>query len=146
MTGSTGLDYHAQMQSEMRPDGRECFYAQSVVFHVCHATGLSPGMGIYPVVKDFEGLIKDSEWGKSMGFLGRNCIHPSHVEVVNKIFSPRPEKLERAKRVVAAIKEGREKRHGEVILDGILIGPATLIEVRRIFASAGIETEMNPHI
>jgi citrate lyase beta subunit len=65
---------------------------------------------MYHVGKDIEGLIKDSEWARSMGFIGRSCIHPSHVEPINKVFSPKPEQLDWAKRVAAAIKEGREKR------------------------------------
>ena len=59
-----------------------------------------------------------------------------------KAFSPKPEKVEWAKRVVAAIKEGREKRYGEVTLDGVLIGPPTMIEVRRIYAAAGLELDL----
>lgn len=140
--GGGGLDYHAQMQSERRPDGLEVLYARSVMLHVCHATGINPVGGMYPVVKDIEGLIKDSEWLKSMGFVGRSCIHPSHVEPINRVFGPKPEKLEWAKRVVAAIKEGREKRYGEVTLDGVLVGPPTVIEVKRIFAAAGLETDI----
>jgi citrate lyase subunit beta/citryl-CoA lyase len=143
MSGGTGLDYHALMQSDRRPDKMECFYAQSVVLHVCHSTGVSPVTGMYPVVKDIEGLIKDSEWAKSMGYIGRSCIHPSHVEPINRVFSPKPEKLEWAKRVVEAIKEGRTKGYGEVTLDGVLIGPPTIIEIKRIFASAGIETDID---
>jgi citrate lyase subunit beta/citryl-CoA lyase len=142
MMGGGGLDYHAQMQSERRPDGMENLYARSVMLHVCHAAGINPIGGVYPVVKDIDGLIKDSEWLKSMGFAGRSCIHPSHVEPINRVFSPKPEKLEWAKRVVAAIQEGREKRYGEVTLDGVLIGPPTIIEVKRIFAAAGLDTDI----
>jgi citrate lyase subunit beta/citryl-CoA lyase len=143
MGGGTGLDYRAQMQCERRADKLESVYAQSKVLTICRATGISPMTGMYPVVKDIEGLIKDSEWAKSMGFDGRSCIHPTHVEPINRVFSPSPEKLEWAKRVVAAIKEGREKRYGEVTLDGVLVGPPTIIEVKRIFARAGIETDID---
>jgi len=142
MSGGGGLDYHAQMHSERRPDGMECFYARSVLLHVSHATGTSPMSGMYPKIKDIEGLIKDCEWLKSMGFLGRSCVHPSHVKPINEAFGPKPEKLEWAKRVVAAIKEGREKGYGEVTLDGLLIGPPTIIEVKRIFASAGLDIDI----
>jgi citrate lyase subunit beta / citryl-CoA lyase len=142
MSGGAGLDYHAQMHAEKRADGMECLYGRSVVLHVAHACGISPMSGMYPVIKDIEGLIKESEWLKSMGFLGRSCIHPSHVEPINRVFSPNPEKLEWAKRVAAAIKEGREKRYGEVTLDGVLIGPPTIIEVKRIFASAGLDIDI----
>jgi citrate lyase subunit beta / citryl-CoA lyase len=143
MSGGTGLDYHALMQSERRPDKMECFYAQQVVLHACHATGVNPVTGMWPAVKDIEGLVKDCEWARSMGYTGRSCIHPSHVEPINKAFSPKPEKLEWAKRVVEAIKEGRAKGYGEVALDGMLVGPPTIIEVKRIFAASGIEVDMD---
>lgn len=143
MGGGGGLDYHAQMQSERRPDRMDSIYAQAKVLTICRATGISPMTGMYPVVKDIEGLIKDSEWAKSMGFDGRSCIHPTHVEPINRVFSPAPEKLEWARRVVAAIKEGREKRYGEVTLDGVLIGPPTIIEVKCIFARAGLSTDID---
>lgn len=142
MMNAGGLDYVAQMQADRRPDGMESFYARSHVLHVCHATGIRPVAGVYFVVKDIEGLVKDSEWHRSMGFVSRACIHPSHVETINSVFGPKPEKVEWAKRVEAAIKEGRQKGYGEVTLDGILVGPPTIIEVRRIFALAGIETDI----
>lgn len=142
MMSAGGLDYFAQMQAERRPDGMESFYARSHVLHVCHATGIRPVAGVYFVVKDIEGLLKDSEWHQSMGFISRSCIHPSHVETINRVFGPKPEKVEWAKRVAATIKEGREKGYGEVTLDGVLVGPPTIIEVRRIFAAAGIETDI----
>ncbi len=142
MMSAGGLDYFAQMQAERRPDGMESFYARSHVLHVCHATGVRPVAGVYFVVKDIEGLVKDSEWHLSMGFVSRSCIHPSHVETINRVFGPKPEKVEWAKRVEAAIKEGREKRYGEVTLDGVLVGPPTIIEVKRIFAAAGLETDI----
>jgi citrate lyase subunit beta / citryl-CoA lyase len=142
MMSAGGLDYFAQMQAERRPDGMESFYARSHVLHVCHATGVRPVAGVYFVVKDLEGLTKDSEWHQSMGFVSRSCIHPTHVEIINRIFGPKPEKIEWAKRVEAAIKEGRAKGYGEVALDGVLVGPPTIIEVKRIFAAAGIETDI----
>ncbi len=142
MMSAGGLDYFAQMQAERRPDGMESFYARSHVLHVCHATGVRPVAGVYFVVKDVEGLTKDSEWHQSMGFVSRSCIHPSHVETINRVFGPKPEKIEWAKRVEEAIKEGRKKGYGEVALDGVLVGPPTIIEVRRIFAAAGIETDI----
>jgi citrate lyase subunit beta/citryl-CoA lyase len=142
MMSAGGLDYFAQMQAERRPDGMESFYARSHVLHVCHATGVRPVAGVYFVVKDLEGLAKDSEWHQSMGFVSRSCIHPTHVEIINRVFGPKPEKIEWAKRVEAAIKEGRAKGYGEVALDGVLVGPPTIIEVKRIFALAGIETDI----
>lgn len=142
MMSAGGLDYFAQMQADRRPDGMESFYARAHLLHVCHATGVRPVAGVYFVVKDVEGLEKDSEWHRSIGFVSRSCIHPSHVETINGVFGPKPEKVEWARRVERAIKEGREKGYGEVALDGVLVGPPTIIEVRRIFAAAGIETDI----
>ena len=139
LMGGGELDYHAEMQSDNRPDRLECLYLYSTVLHVCHSTGVQPMYTIYPAVKDVDGLVEDCKWGRSMGFTGRACLHPIQVEPVNRIFGPSPEKVEWAQRVMAAVKEGREKKYGEILLDGMLIGPPTMIEVKRILEQAGLE-------
>jgi len=135
--GGGGLDYHAEMRSEPRPDRMECLYLYSTILHVCRACGIDPIYSIYPAIHDLEGLARDSEWARSMGFVGRSCLHPKQVAPVNAAFGPSPEKVDWAKRVVAAVREGRTRGYGEVTMDGVLIGPPTLIEVRRILAMAG---------
>ena len=47
-------------------------------------------------------LRKDTEIARRDGFTGRLAIHPAQVPVINEVFTPSAEQIERAKAVVAA--------------------------------------------
>lgn len=52
-----------------------------------------------------DGLKKDTELVKSIGFTGKTCIHPTHIEVINEVFSPTAEEIENANGILAAFEE-----------------------------------------
>jgi len=43
----------------------------------------TPFLGL---IIDKEGLIKGASIALSLGFKGKICIHPAHIEILNKIF------------------------------------------------------------
>lgn len=49
---------------------------------------LSPINGVYPDIKNIDGLKEDLIFAKSMGFGGSLCIHPNQVAPINEVFSP----------------------------------------------------------
>lgn len=61
--------------------------------------------------------------GQRLGFDGVLCIHPRQVEIVNRLYSPAPEALEEARRIVAAYEAALAKGQGAVLLDGKMIDP-----------------------
>lgn len=49
---------------------------------------LPPVMSVWQFISDKHGLKESTMRGRKMGFWGRLCVHPSQVEVVNRIFTP----------------------------------------------------------
>ncbi|MEV6048690.1 HpcH/HpaI aldolase/citrate lyase family protein [Streptomyces xanthochromogenes] len=47
-------------------------------------------------------LRRDAELAKELGFYGKGCVHPRHVEVINEVFTPTAEELSQARAIVAA--------------------------------------------
>lgn len=66
-------------------------------------------------------LEEESLNGKRMGFNGKQCIHPSQVQTVQSIFSPEPEEVDWAMRVVIADAKAAERGRGAWSLDGKMI-------------------------
>lgn len=66
-------------------------------------------------------LEEESRGGKRLGFNGKQCIHPSQVETVQRIFSPEPEEVEWAVRVVIADEKAAAAGRGAWSLDGKMI-------------------------
>eukprot|EP01060_Flectonema_neradi_P031443 TRINITY_DN4770_c0_g1_i1.p1 TRINITY_DN4770_c0_g1~~TRINITY_DN4770_c0_g1_i1.p1 ORF type:complete len:283 (+),score=72.05 TRINITY_DN4770_c0_g1_i1:40-888(+) len=77
--------------------------------------------GVYASYADIEGLTAQSQKAAERGYDGKTCIHPLQIEVVNKMFSPSPEVIKRARDVVAAWEEAVKNDAGIAVLDKQMI-------------------------
>ena len=59
---------------------------------------------------------------KQLGYTGMHLIHPSHVPVVNEVFSPSPEEVKHWQGLVAAMEEMRKTGGAAVTFDGDMVG------------------------
>ncbi|MFZ0681207.1 HpcH/HpaI aldolase/citrate lyase family protein [Candidatus Binatus sp.] len=83
--------------------------------------------------KDAAALIQESEIARRAGFTGKIAIHPDQVEVINDAFTPSPEDVAYADRVIEAFASGA----GTVALDGKMLDMPHLKQARRTLALAG---------
>lgn len=58
------------------------------------------------------------------------AIHPSHVPVINAVFSPGPDELARAARLVAAVEDGQGRGAGAVTFEGEMADEAMAATAR----------------
>ncbi|TIC88186.1 CoA ester lyase [Nocardioides sp. GY 10113] len=97
-------DLRADLGVTLGPDERELLYVRSQVVLVSAAARIAPP--IAPVSTDFrdlDALRRSSEALARMGFVGRACIHPAQVAVVNDVFTPSEAALAEAADVLAAL-------------------------------------------
>lgn len=71
--------------------------------------------GVHNKLDDAEGFEAECEEGRAFGFDGKSLIHPSQIEIANRVFSPTPEEVEKALRLLAAATGGAERHEGEMI-------------------------------
>lgn len=57
---------------------------------------------VYPRLADLDGLRREAELSKRLGFFGKSAIHPSQVAVINDVFAPSEESLRWARQVTDA--------------------------------------------
>ena len=91
-------------------------------------------------VQDLEGLEKDAAYARGLGFSGKACISPAHVDIVNRIFSPSEAEIAYAKDVFAAIAEAKRKGKGAIALRGKMID-APIVQRARTTLEAASEIE-----
>ncbi len=91
--------------------GDEILYARHQLAMAARAKGVDILDTPFTDVKDLDGLRADSQLVKSIGYTGKTCIHPSHIGIINEVFSPTEQELTHAKGVVEAfaqsVKEGK---------------------------------------
>lgn len=80
-------------------------------------------------IPDLDGLRAEAEDAVALGFAGTVCIHPSQVAVVRKAFRPTEEKLDWARRVLAAARHERGvfAFEGQMVDSPVLKHAATLV-------------------
>jgi citrate lyase subunit beta / citryl-CoA lyase len=71
---------------------------------------------VYVDFRNSDGLHRDTALARRDGFVGRLAIHPAQVPVINEVFTPTPEQIEKAKAVVAAF--AAQPGAGAVGIDG----------------------------
>ena len=102
------------------------------------AAGLTP-MGLIGTVADFsdaEAYRAVVRHSAKFGFEGASCIHPANVAVLNEEFSPKPEAVAHARRIVEGDKQAIAEGRGSWSLDGKMIDIPVVIRAQRLIARA----------
>ncbi|NIR31554.1 MAG: CoA ester lyase [Gammaproteobacteria bacterium] len=111
-------------------------YAQSRVVVACRAYGLRPIDGPFGDFSDPEGYVAAAKRAAVLGYEGKWAIHPSQIEQANEIFTPTQEELEKARRIVEAMKRAEDEGKGAVTLDGRLIDMASIRMAKNLLDKA----------
>jgi citrate lyase subunit beta/citryl-CoA lyase len=117
-----GEDFTADMGIQRTKAGREIEWPRAQVAIICRAAGI---LAIDTPEADYSDpvqLEQDSLLARSLGYHGKCCIHPSQVEVINRIFWPTEEEVAQARAVVELFeKEGIEKGRAAIAHQGMMI-------------------------
>lgn len=116
--------------------GEEILYARGRIVNAAYAAGVDGFDTPWTSINDLEGLKRDAELARQMGFTGKTCIHPSHAAVINSAFSPTPQEIEYARGVMAAIAKARENAEGVVSFQGKMVDAPVENMARQILAMA----------
>jgi citrate lyase subunit beta/citryl-CoA lyase len=121
-------------------------WARIQLVMVARAAGLEPPLDtVYADLADPEGLALEAEQAKRLGYQGKTCIHPSQVDVVNAIFTPSTEEVERARRLVEAFDAAEKVGTAAIQIQGRFVDYPVAAKARRIVEfAAQIERERHP--
>lgn len=129
-------DLTADLQCVRTKEGREIAYARSRIVCAARAAGVDVYDTPFTDVDDIDGLCKDIQLAKSLGFTGKAIISPRHIDYVNEFFSPTLEEIEYAKAVLETIKEAKEKGKGVVSYKGKMIDAPIVARARQVCEAA----------
>lgn len=111
--------------------GMETLALRSRVLLDVRAAGVPcPVAGLWTAIGDLEGLRAFAEQNRSLGYDGMMAVHPSHVAVINDVFSPSPEEIARYERLVAAVDEAQARGAGAITFEGDMVDEAMAARAR----------------
>jgi len=85
--------------------------------------------------RDREGIIEACREARDFGFDGATCIHPSVVPLLNEAFTPSPEKIDAARRMVAAFEAAKAQGQGAFVFDGKMVDEPVVARARALLAT-----------
>ncbi len=111
----------------LNPDypGDQWHAAISRMTVACRAYGLRPIDGPFGDIKDPEGFKLAAKRAAALGCEGKWAIHPSQVKLANEVFTPPAAEIEKAQRILEALKQAAAQGKGAAALDGRLIDAAS---------------------
>lgn len=112
-------------------------WSRARVVNAAAAAGLPlPLMAVWADVADLAGLEASCRTGRALGYAGRTAIHPRQIEVIRRAFTPGPDEVERAQRIVERVRTASADGTGAFVLeDGTFIDIAMVKAARRILAA-----------
>jgi citrate lyase subunit beta/citryl-CoA lyase len=111
----------------LNPDypGDQWHFALSRMIVACRAYGLRPIDGPFGDFSDPDGFRDAARRAAALGAEGKWAIHPSQVELANEVFSPPEAEVERARRIIEALREAEAQGKGAASVDGKMIDAAS---------------------
>lgn len=127
-----GEDFAFDMGVPRTSEGRELEYARSVVATCARAAGVVALDTPWTDIQDIDGLVADAGRARAVGFTGKFAIHPSHVEPINRVFSPSEDEVAYARKVVAAWEDAQAKGLAAVQFDGRMVDRPIVERARHV--------------
>ncbi len=125
-------DYTADIGTPRTAEGKESFFARSMVVNAAKARGIQAIDSVFSDISDMEALRNNVLASKSLGFDGMGCIHPRQIKIIHEAFAPAPEEIENAQKIVDSFYLAEEKGLGVVAVGSKMIDPPVVKRALRI--------------
>lgn len=131
-------DFIVDIGGQWTPSGEALAYARGKL--VCDARAAKATWivdGAFMNLRDEQALETESRLARVLGFNAKVAIHPRQVPVINQVFSPSAEEVERARKLLEAFREAEADGRGAVRFRGMMIDYANVRRAEQILALAG---------
>ena len=105
--------------------GDQWHFALSRMIVACRAYGLRPIDGPFGDYSDPDGFRASARRAAALGCEGKWAIHPSQVKLANDVFSPPEAEVDRARRIIDALRQAEAQGKGAASVDGKMIDAAS---------------------
>lgn len=129
-------DYRESLRAGRTPDESELFFARVSILHAARAAGIEAFDTPWFEYKDLAGLEASAGRARVLGFDGKTAVHPSQVPTLNRVFSPTPEEIERARGIVDVMEKAFADGRNVATLGNEMVEALHLAEARRVLARA----------
>jgi citrate lyase subunit beta / citryl-CoA lyase len=129
-------DFVADMGGVRTPGSTEVLYARSRVALAARLAGVPAVDQVVTRLDADDHFLADAAEGRALGYRGKLCIHPAQVALANRAFSPSPEEVDRARRLMFAYEQAVARGEAAIAFEGQMIDEPLARHARTIIAAA----------
>lgn len=125
-SASMGISLDAAIGGASDYPGDMWHYARFRLVMACRSAGLDAVDGPYADFRNEDGYREECRRASALGMLGKWAIHPNQISVARDVFSPEPEKVAHARKVVSEYAAAEAAGDGAIRIDGVMVDVATV--------------------
>jgi citrate lyase subunit beta/citryl-CoA lyase len=130
------VDFTKDMRVKLTSEGEEQKYARRHMAVTARAAGVVAIDAPFVAYQDMEAFEANVRDGRQMGYEGRMIIHPSQVEVSNRLYAPDSAEVEWASSVVKAFEEeALAKGTAAISLNGKMVDTPVYLNAKNILVT-----------
>jgi len=133
-----GQDLTADMNIVYTPDGAGIDFARKRIVMAAKASHIDVIDTVFPDVNDEEGLRRETEYSKKIGFTGKAVINPRQIEIIHDVYTPTEEEVRKAYRIVKEFKINSAAGIGVFAIDGKMIDAPIVTRAEYILRLANV--------
>lgn len=133
-----GQDLTADMNIVYTPDGAGIDFARKRIVMAAKASHIDVIDTVFPDVNDEEGLRRETEYAKKIGFTGKAVINPRQIEIIHDVFTPTEEEIRKAYRIVKEFRANSAAGIGVFAIDGKMIDAPIVTRAEYILKLANV--------
>lgn len=129
-------DLAKEMRARQTPDRAPFLPLLTLSVAAARAHGLAILDGVHNDIDDLDALEAVCVQGVDFGFDGKTLIHPKHLDICNRVFSPSAEDIAWSRAVIAAFNAPENSGKGALRVDGKMAERLHLAQAERLVAVA----------
>ena len=130
-------DFTTDLGIAWSSDETELVSFRSALVLASRAAGLEPPIDLAWIrLNDSQGFARSVQWGRTLGFQGKLCIHPDHIGAINAAFTPNDAQVAQARRIVEAFWESEALGTAAIQVDGMLVDYPIVRQAERVLERA----------
>jgi citrate lyase beta subunit len=129
-------DFTAELGIPRTVEGDELLLARSQIVLAAATIGADAIDAVFVDLTAPDRLREDATRARLLGFRGKLAVHPDQVAIINDVFTPSPEAVAAARRLIAADEAARAKGDGAFRHENRMVDEPVVARARRLLARA----------
>lgn len=134
-----GQDLTADMNISNTRDGSGIDLARKMIVMAAKANKIDAIDTVFVDINDDEGLRKEAEYSKNIGFTGKAVINPRQIDIIHEVYQPTQEEIRKAYKIIKAFKKNKEEGIGVFSVDGKMVDAPVMARAAYVLELAEID-------